>query len=737
MNTSIEIKIAYDTVSFNFDLECNISGLLKKNSQTIKEVENKRITTWIEHFVNRVEETTNGEPVCLKIIGCDEYEKNYITDTLSNRESLFLDFELADNIKVAKVLRKIDRFFQEGINIDNPIVEDAVKEHRNEIKKLKSIEVEIPVVATMSSGKSTLLNAIIGQNLLPALNQATTATTCRIKTNNALKHFKGKVIDSESKAIIEEQENITEEFIKKHNERANEENIEIIIEGAVTDFDTQNFEVSFIDTPGPNNSQNDRHKESTFTYLKDNLHLPITLYVLNATQLGINDDKSVLQEIAKVFEDSKDSLERIIFVANKIDAFDIDKEPIADCLKKIRKYLADIGIKNAKIFPVSAEYARLAQTENKNRIERSNFTAFRSSIAPDESENHKGYELVEHSPLTPKQKAFLKDKIKKSEKDADLVYSGLASVKLYIEDYIKNHHNVIKYNKLYHKMNSILETIEANIEKEKSDWETKTEEEVALKLKEKSEVEKELEIKKNLLKEKIENIPVDRSFLEKEEKRIKSRENDLRNEISQKTQLTPNEALDLKNKIKNLIKHTEMSLRTTLESNLNQIIHSHLENLIKETRETLRSNVNSIEVAYFNAEMFNDISAFSENLDNLDQYKYKETVKKTWFERLLDWDWNWDRKMVNFGLFYSEKVQPTFRELQDVVSRFKEQFDNRIKSLNDSFIRKIEADFKDKLKKAYEAYQTNLKISEKERNDALKKLSKLKNRMSEFKTTTI
>lgn len=44
----------------------------------------------------------------------------------------------------------------------------------------------IVVVAPMSSGKSTLINAIIGRDMLPAVNQATTAVITEIKDNDML-----------------------------------------------------------------------------------------------------------------------------------------------------------------------------------------------------------------------------------------------------------------------------------------------------------------------------------------------------------------------------------------------------------------------------------------------------------------------------------------------------------------------------------------------------------------------
>ena len=51
------------------------------------------------------------------------------------------------------------------------------------------------MLATMSSGKSTLINAIIGQNLLPAANDATTAIITRITNDHTVEAFYGNKFD--------------------------------------------------------------------------------------------------------------------------------------------------------------------------------------------------------------------------------------------------------------------------------------------------------------------------------------------------------------------------------------------------------------------------------------------------------------------------------------------------------------------------------------------------------------
>ena len=49
-------------------------------------------------------------------------------------------------------------------------------------------EKKIGVFATMSAGKSTLINALVGYNLCPSQNQACTAKVLKFTNNDELEH---------------------------------------------------------------------------------------------------------------------------------------------------------------------------------------------------------------------------------------------------------------------------------------------------------------------------------------------------------------------------------------------------------------------------------------------------------------------------------------------------------------------------------------------------------------------
>ena len=64
----------------------------------------------------------------------------------------------------------------------------------------KSSDFPVNVVATMSAGKSTLINALLRQKLMPAKQEACTATITEIRDNDS-EHFMARVYDKDGKLI--------------------------------------------------------------------------------------------------------------------------------------------------------------------------------------------------------------------------------------------------------------------------------------------------------------------------------------------------------------------------------------------------------------------------------------------------------------------------------------------------------------------------------------------------------
>ncbi|MFC0323947.1 dynamin family protein [Gallibacterium melopsittaci] len=215
---------------------------------------------------------------------------------------------------------------------------------------------EVIVVGTMSAGKSTMLNALIGKELLHSANEATTATITRIHDKDGENKFSGAAYNYENE-LIEKSRSIDFEVLKHWNTDPEIKLIEIT--GDIKTIYNTEAELVIYDLPGPNNSQDDNHENLTMEVI-DNNEYGLIFYVLNATQIGVNDDRSLLEKIKNSLQ--KDNHKDIVFVLNKADQLDEEKgESLSAAIKNVEKYLTNIGFEQPKIIATSANMALLLQ----------------------------------------------------------------------------------------------------------------------------------------------------------------------------------------------------------------------------------------------------------------------------------------------------------------------------------------------------------------------------------------
>lgn len=285
------------------------------------------------------------------------------------------------------------------------------------------------VVATMSSGKSTLINAMLGCDLLPSANEATTATITRIIDNKALYgRFSARRFD-DTGTQIDEAESIDLATMKRWNTMSESRRIDI--EGAIMGVHArERFGFVLTDTPGPNNSRDEKHQRTTLGYIQDQRHNPFILYVLNGTQPGVSDDAMLLQLVARQMANAGlQSKDRFIFIVNKMDEFDPEKEDVAKAVADARQYLEKLGIPRPRVFPISAQLARLLRVPDDGHSAKEKvFLAgarqlFQAGSAMD---------MQQYTPLNDR----LREVSRSRAGDELLRMSGLPAVETAIDDYI-------------------------------------------------------------------------------------------------------------------------------------------------------------------------------------------------------------------------------------------------------------------------------------------------------------
>lgn len=221
---------------------------------------------------------------------------------------------------------------------------------------MKKQTFDVIVIATMSAGKSTVINALIGKELLHSANEATTATITRIHDKDDLPFFSGNAYGYKSE-LIAETHNIDAQTLKEWNANPKIKMIDLM--GDIEALYNDEAELVIYDTPGPNNSQDDNHEALTMEVINDG-NYGLILYVLNATQLGVNDDRSLLEKIKETLDKAPNK--EILFLLNKADCLDEEKgERLDQVVIRTQKYLTEIGFNNPTIIPTASNYALVLQ----------------------------------------------------------------------------------------------------------------------------------------------------------------------------------------------------------------------------------------------------------------------------------------------------------------------------------------------------------------------------------------
>ncbi|MCM1381709.1 MAG: dynamin family protein, partial [Muribaculaceae bacterium] len=199
--------------------------------------------------------------------------------------------------------------------------------------------------ATMSAGKSTFINALTGKNVTLSQN-----TACTSKIHNIV----GKPFDDGF--TYESDHDIVMDAGREELLNDNEKNMSGTI-GVSTYYNGElgGKRIVLRDTPGVNSSENDDHKIISENIIKSRKY-KLMLYILNATQLGTNDDELHLEFVSKNIGRTP-----ILFIMNKADAFEGADDDLETAIEKQRQYLKKIGFKEPMICPVSSRIGYLCK----------------------------------------------------------------------------------------------------------------------------------------------------------------------------------------------------------------------------------------------------------------------------------------------------------------------------------------------------------------------------------------
>ena len=338
-----------------------VNGEDLKNDSTLIQFLDKRFQLWVDQIPSLLANEYNDDTFEITFHGTEPDYQDLLAAT-KNAEENGIHFvlkkipakEFGDKEKSIKELfEKIKKLpFDE---LKSKALEDA-------FNKASSEEFEVNVTATMSAGKSTLINALLGQKLMPSKQGACTATITRIKDDDD-KTFKATVIDANGNEIG----HYSVLDYKAMSTLNGDPNVsEIHVSGDIPFVTSDEASLVLVDTPGPNNARNANHKIVTNKAL-DQSSKSLVLFVMNGSTLNDTAQDYHLKRIAKSMSvDGKQSRERFLFVVNKLDDYSEEDDSVAsDVINDVTEYLEEMGIKEPNIFPAAALPALLVRRYNK------------------------------------------------------------------------------------------------------------------------------------------------------------------------------------------------------------------------------------------------------------------------------------------------------------------------------------------------------------------------------------
>jgi ribosome biogenesis GTPase A len=434
-------------------------------SSNITVYSSKRLQLWVEQIFDDLQALFNGSKNFLIEFTGVESDFNDIKQAADNAIQKGMSVDLKFNPvapaeeRLEKIKALMERVSQESPKFADYFANSDPKLKQNYEDALND-DFDAYVVATMSSGKSTFINAMLGQDLLPAANEATTATIARIfddKSQNG--DFYGERFDSKGN-LIEHYDAVDLAKMKVWN--TDSETKTIILKGDIRAIkENCNVRLVLTDTPGPNNSQDPEHQRITLSFIQDSVRNPLIIYVLNATQLGTNDDVQLLRLVADTMrKGGKQSKDRFLFVVNKMDMFDPENgENIEEALNRVKAYLEDNGINDPNIYPVSARMAYLLRKQGElTRTERNDKGGIADKLLEIPSMALPQYMSVSSSVMSAMQeKAQHDEALQDKTMWRALLNSGLTGVEAVIDEYINKYSFPMRLNRVNLAMTAAIE----------------------------------------------------------------------------------------------------------------------------------------------------------------------------------------------------------------------------------------------------------------------------------------
>lgn len=643
-----EIFIKYNP--YQLVTEITIDGQkLKKNSKL--NFEDRRLQEWVESLPDLLFEECNTKDFKITFHGTTpDYEDMEAMAKETEAKGIHIELEHIPAKEIGDKEVAIQEVFDEIQN--GPFNELRQPDVIKAFDLAKSKDFEVNVVATMSAGKSTLINSLLRQKLMPAKQEACTATITKIKDNDG--------------TLIQTHAELTYETMEQLN--ANPSVSRIQVEGNIPFVTADDVSLVLVDTPGPNNSRDPEHKAATYRMLSESSK-PLVLYIMNATQLAVNDDYNLLSHVAESMKvGGKQSRDRFIFVVNKLDDFKKGEDSVEAAITKVRDYLKDNGIENPNIYPASALTALNIRTILANSDDDNDDDVYEAKGKVRKFNRNEEMHFEKYAPLTPSMRGEVEDMLAKAVAEGDdnqqaLIHAGIVPIEAAIRMYVQ------KYAKTA-KIKNIVDTFIKKLESTQSF--EKTKQEIATNRDEQKEILAQIDVIKKKLasgedakkfKTQIEQINYDKEISKLAQSVIVAAQKKITKQLSSTdAKLSKRDAESICQVFAKFAEGLQAEVQVKLENLISNHVKKNAEDLLEQYKKKIAElaqdvKVGSVELNPFElmqGDIISDTSALISKMTKSEKVKVGEewiaNTDKKWYK-----PWTWFQEKGHYKEIYEDK----------------------------------------------------------------------------------
>lgn len=661
-----EIQIKYNP--YRLETEILIDGVQPKQNSKLNFAD-RRLQEWIEELPEILFKECSSRDFKLTFQGTIlDYEDVEAMTREAKKQGINIDLTHIPAKEVSDKEAAISEIFDEiqAGPFDELKQPDVVKA----FNMAKSSDFEVNVVATMSAGKSTLINALLRQKLMPAKQEACTATITEIKDNDG-ECFMAKVYDANGN-LIQTYPELSFEIMEALN--SNPEVSKIRAEGNIPFVSAEDVALVLVDTPGPNNSRDPEHKAATYRMLSESSKT-VVLYILNATQLAVNDDYNLLSHVADSMKvGSKQSRDRFIFVVNKLDDFKKGEDSVDAAIAKVRDYLRDNDIENANIYPASALTALNIRTILAESDDDDDDDVYEAKGKVRKFNRNPEMHFETLAPLTPSIRGQIENRLADARNNGDtyeeaLIHCGIVPIEMAIQMYVQ------KYAKTA-KIKNIVDTFSKRLESAKS-FET-TKQEITENQDKRAAILAHIEVIKKKLasgedakrfKSRIDSINYDKEISKMANSVIMEAQKKITAQLaSSDPKMTKKEAEQLCKQFARFADNLQAEVQVKLEQLISDHVHKNASELLEEYKKKITELAQEINVGEVGIDPFELMAGDISGLSNIEVIlSDAETKEKNWEVVGSHKEY---KEIVGFRRWLNRKIGTSFNVDYEVIDDY-------------------------------------------------------------------